>query len=177
MRGRTGAAWAGLGLGLFLGSAACAADPKDVIKAYKFEIRPLELRHILTSDPFRSRLPLESQAVPDSVKVRIISLYLTSVIVGRQKVAIFRELHGPSYSYILVNGVLLGPDRKPLPGIAGTIDPIDARGDYTVVLKQGGEVVRFSQVRSNPSGQRALPSELSKDGSNTGSNAPQGGGS
>ena len=129
---------------LVMMAAVGSAEPKDVIKAYKFEVRPIEYKASFRPDPFVSKLPLKTSSAPEEWKVRIASLKLTSVIVGNRKVAIFRESSGPSFAYILVNGALLGPDHKPVPGVEGNIESLPAKGEYRVILKQGVESVEFT---------------------------------
>jgi len=124
-------------------------DPKDIIKSHKFEIIRTDYHSDDRRDPFESQMPFKRIQKETSVKVRIGSLKLSSVITGKQKVAIFKELHGPSFSYILVNGVLLGPERQPIPGVAGTIEPLNRQGEYRVTLKQGADRIEFSLVNSD----------------------------
>jgi hypothetical protein len=125
-------------------AAPSQADPKDTIKNHKYEIRAVPYNDGGHGDPFVPLVPLKQEERHDLRRVRIISLRLSSVIVGRSKVAVFNELHGPVYSYILVNGVLLGPDHKPVPGIAGVIEPTRLPGEYHVTLRQGAEKVDYS---------------------------------
>jgi hypothetical protein len=120
------------------------AEPKDTIKNHKYEVKSVPYNDAAHVDPFEPQVPLKTAETPGDWKVRIASLRLSSVIVGRSKVAVFNELHGPVYSYILVNGVLLGPDRKPVPGIAGVIEPGILPGEYRVTLRQGAEKVDYS---------------------------------
>ena len=124
--------------------AAAAGESKDAIKAHKWEIQPVPYRDEGRRDPFIPLVPLKAQPHSAEWRVRIVSLGLSSVVVGKRKVAVFKELHGPDYSYILVNGVLIGPDHKPIPGVAGTIEAINNRAEYRVVLKQGAEKVEYS---------------------------------
>lgn len=129
---------------LLLSAGPAGAEPKDVIKDHKFVIRSVPYNDNGHADPFSPLVPLKTADNPAEWKVRIDSLRLSSVIVGRSKVAIFNELHGPVYSYILVNGVLLGPDRKPVPGIAGIIEPAALPGEYRVTLRQGADKVDYT---------------------------------
>ena len=131
---------------MLLAASVARADGsnKDAIKAHKYEVRAVPYADNAHADPFLPLVPLKTVESTAEWKVRIASLRLSSVIVGRSKVAIFNELHGPVYSYILVNGVLLGPDRKPVPGIAGVIEPGTAPGEYRVTLRQGAEKVEYT---------------------------------
>lgn len=129
-------------------SVALCAD-KDVIKKYKFEINPVPFRSSAEINPFKTQVPLkviESRGSDGQWKVRISTLKLTSVLVGQRKVAIFKEAHGPGYAYILVDGVLRGPDHNAIPGIEGKIEPIGDRGEFHVTLKQGIETIEFDHV-------------------------------
>ncbi len=130
-------------------SAGVCAD-KDTIKKYKFEVNPVPFRTGADINPFRSQVPLkvvEGGSIKEGQwKVRISTLKLTSVMVGRRKVAIFKEAHGPGYAYILVDGVLRGPDHNAIPGIEGKIEPIGDRGEFHVTLKQGIETIEFDHV-------------------------------
>lgn len=135
-----------LSIALVVAAAVARADsaPKDAIKGHKYEVRAVPYSDNAHADPFQPLVPLKTVESAADWKVRIASLRLSSVIVGRGKVAIFNELHGPVYSYILVNGVLLGPDRKPVPGVAGTIEPTGQTGEYRVTLRQGAEKVEYT---------------------------------
>ena len=139
-----GAVPAAIALLLAAGPALADGANKDAIKAHKYEVRAVPYSDNAHGDPFSPLVPLKTAETPGEWKVRIASLRLSSVIVGRSKVAIFNELHGPVYSYILVNGVLLGPDRKPVPGIAGVIEPAEVPGEYRVTLRQGAEKVEYT---------------------------------
>jgi hypothetical protein len=125
-------------------AAAATGDAKEALKGRKFETLRIEYRQDERRDPFEAQVPFKRLQKETNAKVRIGSLKLSSVITGKQKVAIFRELHGPAYSYILVNGILLGPQRKPIPGVAGTIEPLNRQGEYRVTLKQGADRIDFS---------------------------------
>ncbi|MEK7765513.1 MAG: hypothetical protein AAB368_04685, partial [bacterium] len=143
-----------MGLALALLSLAAAVPARagdaerDRIKKYVFEIRPIEFRVPAGLNPFIPLLPYKAAAPGASSgwKVRISSLQLSSVLVGRKKVAIFKESWGPRYPYILVDGVLEGPDHKPVPGIEGIIEAGARRGEYHVTLRQGAESIEFNQV-------------------------------
>lgn len=125
-------------------AALCSAEPKDVIKSYKFEVKQIPYKASPAFDPFVSLLPLKAGTAPEEWKVRIASLRLTSVILGKRKVAVFQESSGPSFSYILVSGALIGPDNKPIPGVEGSIEAIPGKREYRVILKQGVESVEFT---------------------------------
>jgi hypothetical protein len=159
---------------------ALAAEPRDAIKTHKYEIRPTPYRDEGRRDPFSPMVPLRAVRQRDEWKVRIASLELSSVIMGKKKVAIFNEVHGPRFSYILVNGVLIGPDHRPIPGIAGTIEPVGNRGEYRVVLKQGAERVEYAMANWNLSGRKNARSDRKSRAAGsareTGGN-PSGGGS
>ncbi len=129
---------------LALAAGRVRADAKDSIKGHKWEVRAVPYSDNAHPDPFRPMVPLKTAEAPADWKVRIASLRLSSVIVGRSKVAVFNELHGPTYSYILVNGALLGPDRKSVPGIAGVIEPGDLPGEFRVTLRQGADKVEYT---------------------------------
>lgn len=118
-----------------------AAAPKDEIKQFRYETRRIVYHREKRKDPFNALTPLKNILRDKNWRVRIGSLKLSSVIVGRRKVAIFKEMHGPDFSYILVSGVLIGPDHEPISGIVGTIEPLSKQGDYRVVLKQGTDQV------------------------------------
>jgi hypothetical protein len=127
---------------------ACAAE-KDEIRKYKFEINRVPFKSTASINPFRPQVPLkatERTSGDNQCKVRISTLKLSSVIVGRRKVAIFKEVHGPGYAYILVDGVLRGPDHNAIPGIEGKIEPLGDRGEFHVTLKQGIETIEFDHV-------------------------------
>jgi hypothetical protein len=127
--------------------SAGLAEEKDVIKNYRFEVRPVAFRSTPAINPFKPKVPLKTVETADQKwKVRISTLKLTSVMVGRRRVAIFKEAHGPAYAYILVDGVLQGPDHRPIPGIEGKIEPLGDRGEFHVVLKQGVETIEFDHV-------------------------------
>jgi len=142
---RTPAIVAAAVVALGWGAAARAGEAKDAIKAHKWEIQPVPYHDEGRRDPFIPLVPLKSQQRPAEWRVRIVSLRLSTVIAGKRKVAVFKELHGPDYSYILVNGALIGPDHKPIPGIAGSIEAVNNKAEYRVVLKQGAEKVEYSQ--------------------------------
>ena len=127
---------------------AAAVEPRDFIKAYKFTPLLVEYSSGGRGDPFDPLVPLRTVRSRGKLKVRIESLRVSSVIVGKQKVAILKELHGPT-SYILVNSVLLGSDRKPIPGIMGMIEEINKYGEYRVILKQGADKVVFTVVNKD----------------------------
>ena len=140
--------------GLAAGAAAPTGPSGDTtnadrIKKYKFEISPIDYRGKKEKDPFIPGVPLRAGFEAGSWKVRIGTLKLSSVIMGKQKVAVFKEMSGPSYSYILLNGILVGPDHKPIPGIAGTIEPLGEKGDYKVTLRQGVESVVHTLTNEN----------------------------
>jgi len=140
--------------GLLQSGVVLAAEARDAIKTHKYEIRPTPYRDEGRRDPFAPMVPLRAVRQRDDWKVRIASLELSSVIMGKKKVAIFNEVHGPRYSYILVNGVLIGPNHRPVPGIAGSIEPVGNRGEYRVVLKQGAERIEYAMANWNASSQK-----------------------
>lgn len=146
-------------LALLQSGVVLAAEPREAIKGHKYEVRPTPYRDDGRRDPFAPMVPLRAVRQRDEWKVRIASLELSSVIMGKKKVAIFNEVHGPRYSYILVNGVLIGPDHRPIPGIAGSIEPVGNRGEYRVVLKQGAERIEYAMANWNLSGQKNARSE------------------
>lgn len=115
-----------------------AAAPVDTIKNYKFKTVKTEYHIDKRDDPFISMDPLQTVPQDQKIKVRIVSLKLSSVISGRRKVAVFKELHGP-LTYYLVNDGLLGSDHSPIPDISGQIKELGKRGEFLVILKQGGE--------------------------------------
>ncbi len=124
--------------------AAPATDPAvnvKRIKDYKFAVRAVEYKGKTEVDPFGPGIPMKTVVDRKDWKVRISTLKMSSVIVGKQKVAIFTEMIGPAYSYILRNGILVGPDHKPIPGIKGTLEETKRRGEFRVILQQGGETV------------------------------------
>lgn len=121
----------------------------DRIRKYKFEISLIEYRGKLEKDPFIPGIPLRAGFEGENWKVRIGTLKLSSVIMGKQKVAVFREMSGPKYSYILLNGTLVGPDHKAIPGIEGVIETLGGKGDYRVTLRQGAESVIHTLVNEN----------------------------
>ena len=121
----------------------------DRIRKYKFEISPIDYRGKMDKDPFIPGIPLRAGFEGGGWKVRIGTLKLSSVIMGKQKVAVFKEMSGPSYSYILLNGILVGPDHKPIPGIEGTIEPMSGKGDYRVILRQGVDSVIHTLTNEN----------------------------
>jgi hypothetical protein len=121
----------------------------DRIRKYKFEITPIEYRGRLEKDPFIPGVPLRAGFEGGGWKVRIGTLKLSSVIMGKQKVAVFKEMSGPRYSYILLNGILVGPDHKPIPGIEGTIEKLGSKGDYRVILRQGADSVIHTLANEN----------------------------
>ena len=131
-------------LGVCMPMVAAAAESKDAIKGHKYEVLPTPYRDEGRQDPFAPLVPLRAVLRREDSKVRVASLILSSVIWGKRKVAIFNEVHGPRFSYILMNGVLIGPDHHPIPGVAGTIEPVGGRGSYRVVLKQGAERIEYS---------------------------------
>ena len=137
------------------GLAGAADEPKDIIKNRKWEIQPVPYRTDGRHDPFQTQIPLKNVLREGEGRVRIVSLALSTIIVGKRKVAVFKELHGPEFSYILVNGALIGPDHKPIPGVAGTIEAINARAEYRVTLKQGGDKVEFTQPNWELAGRKA----------------------
>jgi hypothetical protein len=139
-------------LGVLLPALVGAAEPKDAIKGHKYEIQPTPYRDEGRGDPFAPMVPLRAVRQRDDWKVRVVSLTLSSVIMGKRQVAIFNEVHGPRYSYILTNGVLIGPDHRPIPGVAGTIEPVGLRGGYRVVLKQGAERIEYAMTNWDPAG-------------------------
>jgi len=122
---------------------AAGAEPKDVIKKFKTQAERIEYKDGERADPFEPLFPFRTKKSRDQMKVRIQSLKLSSVMSGRRKVAILKEVHGPA-SYILVDNVLLGADRKPIPGIAGIIEPLNEHGEFRVTLKQGGDEIVFT---------------------------------
>jgi len=122
-------------------TGAPSTDSSVKIKKYRFEIRPIDYKGKLGADPFMPGVPLRAEAAGKTWKVRISTLKLSSVIMGKQKVAVFKESIGPIYSYILVNGILVGPDHKPIPGIEGSIEPMAKKGEYRVILRQGVDSV------------------------------------
>jgi len=139
-------------------SAAAPAAPSgpsgdtanaERIKKYKFDISPISYRGKSEKDPFIPLVPLRAGFEGGGWKVRIGTLKLSSVIMGKQKVAVFKEMSGPSYSYILLNGILVGPDHKPIPGVAGIIEPMAGKGDYRVTLRQGAESVIHTLTNEN----------------------------
>jgi len=133
-----------------------AAEPKDTIKQAKLVVNQIAYRGDNRKDPFEPLVPLKSAQQGKNWKVRVASLRLSSVITGKQKVAIFKELHGPTFSYILVNGVLLGPDHNPIPGVAGTIEESrDRPGEYRVVLTQGADKIEFTLINKELSEKRS----------------------
>jgi len=161
---------------LVLVAPRAGAEPKDTIKDHKYVIRSVPYNDNGHADPFVALVPLKTADNPGEWKVRIDSLRLSSVIVGRNKVAIFNELHGPVYSYILVNGVLLGPDRKPVPGIAGVIEPAALPGEYRVTLRQGADKVDYT-IRNLELLNRKMPRGGAKTQGGTGGTNATGGGS
>lgn len=147
-------------------AALCSAEPKDVIKAHKFEVKPIRYGASLMPDPFVPLLPLKTGTESEGWKVRIASLKLTSVIMGKRKVAVFQESSGPGFAYILVSGALLGPDRKPIPGVEGSIEALPGKMEYRVVLKQGVESVEFTLTDEKAKGARKeAPAKAGDDGS------------
>jgi hypothetical protein len=135
--------------GLVAGSLALAEEPREAIKKFKYEIQAIPYRASDQPDPFVPQVPLRMRQDPDQSKVRVTSLMLTSVMVGKRKVAVFREEAGPSFAYILVDGKLMGPDNKPVQGVRGTIEPMGRPGEYHVVLKQGWETIEFTHKNQN----------------------------
>lgn len=125
------------------------------IKSYRFEVRPIEYKGQTGVDPFRPGVPMRAGTESKNWKVRIKTLKLSSVIVGRQRVAVFKESIGPTYSYVLVNGVLVGPDHKPIPGIEGSIEETGRRGDYRVTLRQGVETIVHTLADEEAKSRRA----------------------
>jgi len=133
-------------LGVLLPAVASAAESRDAIKGHRYEIQPTPYSDEGRQDPFSPLVPLRAVKRREDWKVRIASLSLSSVIWGKRKVAIFNEVHGPRFAYILMNGILIGPDHRPIPGVAGTIEPAGVRGGYRVVLKQGAERIEFAMT-------------------------------
>ena len=103
----------------------------------------------MNRDPFLPGVPLRAGFEAGGWRVRIGTLKLSSVIMGKQKVAVFKEMSGPNYSYILLNGILVGPDHKPIPGVEGTIEVMGGKGDYRVILRQGVESVIHTLANEN----------------------------
>lgn len=134
---------------------AAAEEPRDFIKKYRFAPTLVEYSDGGRSDPFEPLVPLRMVKERDKLKVRIESLRVSSVLAGKHKVAIFTELHGPT-SYILVNSVLLGSDRKPIPGIMGMIEELNRYGEYRVTLKQGADKVVFTVANKDLSEMKAM---------------------
>ncbi len=148
------------GLLVSAGPSGAADEPKDLIKSRKWEVQPVPYRTEGRPDPFLSQVPLKNVLREGQGRIRIVSLGLSTIIVGKRKVAIFKELHGPEFSYILVNGALIGPDHKPIPGVAGTIEALNGKAEYRVTLKQGGDKVEFTQPNWELAGrkvERAVP--------------------
>lgn len=121
------------------------AAPRDVIKTFVFEPQRVEYKDGGRVDPFEPLVPFRQIKKRKKLVVRIESLKLSSVMTGRRKIAILKELHGPT-SYILVNNILMGSDRKPIPGIAGSIAAINKYGEYRVTLRQGADKVVFTMI-------------------------------
>ena len=139
---------AGLALLCVLGViSAHGAEPRETIKSQKYEVQAVPYRDESREDPFVPRVPLKAVQSRDKWKVRIGGLRLSSVMSGKKRVALFTELYGPSFSYILVNSVLIGPDHRPIPGIAGSIEPLGTSGNYRVTLQQGTERVEHTFVK------------------------------
>jgi len=138
-------------------------EARAAIKAFVCEIKPTSYRTSDQPDPFIVQVPLKLHQDADQSKVRVTSLVLTSVMVGKRKVAVFRESAGPSFAYILVDGKLMGPDNKPVQGVRGTIEPMGRPGEYHVVLKQGWETIEFMQknesILNRKSGREAQRTE------------------
>jgi len=139
-------------LSVALPAFAAGPDSKDTIKGHKYEIQPTPYRDEGRVDPFSSLVPLRNVRRRDDWKVRIASLSLSSVIWGKKKVAILNEVHGPRYAYILMNGVLVGPDHRPIPGVAGTIEQLGGRAGYRVILKQGAERIEYAMTNWSTEG-------------------------
>ena len=162
---------------LVIAGPGVRAESKDTIKAHKYEVQAVPYNDSGHVDPFIPMVPLKTADQPGEWKARIASLRLSSVIVGRNKVAIFNELHGPVYSYILVNGALLGPDKKPIPGIAGTIEPGGRPGEYRVRLRQGAEKVEYSMRNLELLNRKSVSPAKYGAGTGAGRNDTGGGGS
>lgn len=133
---------------------ARAAEPapdnskaRETIKSQKYEVQPVPYRDEGREDPFVSKVPLKAAQSRDRWKVRIGGLRLSSVMSGHKRVALFTETYGPSYSYILVGSVLIGPDHRAIPGIAGTIEPLGTTGNFKVTLRQGTEKVEQTFIK------------------------------
>lgn len=137
-----------LGAVLAAGAALAGDAEKERIKRFRFEIQPIEFHAPRGANPFMPLLPMRAAVKQNAAewKLRIVSLKLSSVIAGRRKVAVFKESMGPGYPYLLVDGVLLGPDRKPVPGVAGSIEPAGRPGAWAVTLRQGADSIEFTQV-------------------------------
>ncbi len=149
---RAAAVAVGLGLAVTVRAADPAPAPdasksRDTLKSQKYEVKAVPYRDEGRDDPFVAKVPLKAVQSRDRWKVRIGGLKLSSVMSGKKKVALFTESYGPSFSYILVNSVLIGPDHRPIPGIAGSIEPIGASGNYRVILQQGSERVEHTFIR------------------------------
>lgn len=158
-----------------LAAARAGAEPKDDIKGRKWEIKPTVYRDEGRRDPFAPLIPLKNVMREGENKLRIVSLSLSSVIVGKRRVAVFKELQGPNYSYILVNGVLIGPDHKPIPGVAGSIEALNNKAEYLVVLKQGADKVEFTQPNWELAGRKHHSSETAKAEGTASGNPSEGG--
>ncbi len=139
-----------VGLVAFVGLRAgtASAGPQDTIKNFVFESQRVEYKDGGRVDPFEPLMPFRQVKKSKKLVVRIESLKLSSVMTGRRKIAILKELHGPT-SYILVNNILLGSDRKPIPGIAGSITAINKYGEYRVTLQQGVDKIVFTMINKN----------------------------
>lgn len=165
-----------LALGLAVAAApGRAGEPKDVIKGRKWEVQPAAYRDEGRRDPFQPLVPLKNVLREGEGKLRIVSLALSSVIVGKRKVAVFKELHGPDFSYILVNGALIGPDHKPIPGVAGVIEALNNKAEYVVTLKQGGDKVTFTQPNWELTGRKAHRTDDAGSGEAAQRNPSEGG--
>lgn len=174
-----------------LAAAAClfpvralAADPapdaskaRDTIKSQKYEVQPVPYRDEGRDDPFMPKVPLETVQSRDQWKVRIGGLRLSTVVSGRNRVALFTEISGLTFAYMLVNNVLLGPDHRPIPGIAGTIEPLGSTGNFRVTLRQGTEKVEHTFIKlDEPMRKRAAELRARQDrgrDSRSGSRAAQ----
>ncbi len=130
------------------GSRAAESENSKVIKDFSYEIQAVAYKGTEAVNPFLPMVPLRVAALVEDQgwKVSISGLRLTSVMVGRRKVAVFKEAHGPNYAYILVDGVLRGPDNNAIPGIEGKITPVGDRGEFHVTLKQGIHTLEFDHV-------------------------------
>ena len=160
---------AGLGVTRAVSAAPAAPAPdasksRDAIKAQKYEVQPVPYRSESRDDPFDPKVPLKTVQSRDRWKVRIGGLRLSSVVTGRKRVALFTETFGPSFAYILVNNVLIGPDHRAIPGIAGIIEPLGNTGNFKVTLRQGTEKVEHTFIKLDEDMRaRAAEMRLHKD--------------